>query len=190
MKVDPPREKLNWTEIGIFVDLVLAMNRIQLTFLLLLVCGVLGSSFAQGADSVQIQTGWASFYGKPFHLRKTANGEIFHMDSLTAAHKYLPFGTRVKVTRLDTGDTVWVRINDRLPKNSRRIIDLSRGAASQLQMLDDGIAQVKLEVASIDAMNELYDQFEGQAPGTLRIRYFEKAIIFRKRPISWAWPIW
>jgi Lipoproteins len=83
-----------------------------------------------------------------------------------------------------------VGINDRLPKTSRRIIDLSRHAASLLQILDDGITQVKLEVPSIDAMNELYDQFEGEAPGTLRIRYFEEAVVFRKRPISWAWPIW
>ncbi|WP_288371040.1 septal ring lytic transglycosylase RlpA family protein [uncultured Algoriphagus sp.] len=166
------------------------MNKSLLSLLLLLIFRLPWDIKAQGADSVQIQTGWASFYGKRFHLRQTANGEIFHLDSLTAAHKYLPFDTRVKVTRLDTGDTVWVRINDRLPKASRRIIDLSRGAASQLQMLDDGIAQVKLEVASIDAMNELYDQFEGKAPGTLRIRYFEEAVLFRKRPISWAWPIW
>lgn len=166
------------------------MNKSIFPLLLLLIFGFPRDSRAQGADSVQIQTGWASFYGKRFHLRKTANGEIFHMDSLTAAHKYLPFGTRVKATRLDTGDTVWVRINDRLPKSSTRIIDLSRHAASQLQMLDDGITQVKLEVASIDAMNELYDQFEGEAPRNLRIRYFEEAIVFRKRPVSWAWPIW
>lgn len=166
------------------------MNKSLFSLLLLLIFGFPRDSRSQGADSVQIQTGWASFYGKRFHLRQTANGEIFHLDSLTAAHKYLPFDTRVKVTRLDTGDTIWVRINDRLPKTSRRIIDLSWGAASQLQMLDDGIAQVKLEVASIDAMNELYDQFEGEAPGTLRIRYFEEAVLFRKRPISWAWPIW
>ncbi|WP_439474881.1 septal ring lytic transglycosylase RlpA family protein [Algoriphagus formosus] len=166
------------------------MNKSLLPLLLLLIFGFPRDSRSQGADSVQIQTGWASFYGKRFHLRQTANGEIFHLDSLTAAHKYLPFDTRVKVTRLDTGDTIWVRINDRLPKTSRRIIDLSRGAASQLHMLDDGIAKVKLEVASKEAMNELYDQFEGEARGTLRIRYFEEAVLFRKRPISWAWPIW
>ncbi|TFV96266.1 hypothetical protein E4S40_08570 [Algoriphagus kandeliae] len=67
---------------------------------------------------------------------------------------------------------------------------MSRHVASLLQMFDDGIAQVKIEMASIDAMNDLYDQFEGEAHGTLRIRYFEEAVLFRKRPVSWAWPIW
>ncbi|MFC3417123.1 septal ring lytic transglycosylase RlpA family protein [Algoriphagus hitonicola] len=166
------------------------MKKFSFLFLLFLIFGLCPSSWAQGADSVQIQMGWASFYGKRFHLRQTANGEIFHMDSLTAAHKYLPFDTRVKVTRLDTGDTVWVRINDRLPKSSLRIIDLSRGAATVLDMRSVGIARVKLELATIRDMNRLYNQMEGNARGTIRIRRYEEAILPRKRPISWSWPIW
>lgn len=175
------------TGIGIFVDFALLMKKISFLFLLFLIFGLCQGSRAQGADSVQIQTGWASFYGKRFHLRQTANGEIFHMDSLTAAHKYLPFDTRVKVTRLDTGDTVWVRINDRLPKSSLRIIDLSRRAATELDMRTVGISRVKLELEKISEMNRLYEKFDGQAPGTIRIRRYEEAILPKKRTISWSW---
>ncbi|WP_051316089.1 septal ring lytic transglycosylase RlpA family protein [Algoriphagus vanfongensis] len=146
-------------------------------------------TLAQEVDSVRIQTGWASFYGKRFHQRKTANGEIFHMDSLTAAHKYLPFDTWVKVTRVDTEDSVWVRINDRLPRTSRRIIDLSRKAATTLHMREDGIAQVKLEVTSIEEMNQLYTLYEGDPPGTLRVRWYERPILTGDRPRSWCWSL-
>lgn len=142
---------------------------------------------AQQADSVLIQTGTASFYGKRFDGRMTANGEIFSMDSLTAAHKFLPFDTWVKVARVDTMDTVWVRINDRLPRTSRRIIDLSRAAAQQLKMIDRGLARVNLELRSIAEMNELYEFFEGKAPGTIRVRYFEEGIRFEKAPMVFEW---
>lgn len=84
-----------------------------LFFLFLVLSSV---AVGQTKDSVLIQKGPASFYGKRFHLKMTSNGEVFHMDSLTAAHKYLPYDTWVKVTRVDTKDSVWVRINDRLPK--------------------------------------------------------------------------
>ncbi|MDF2158659.1 septal ring lytic transglycosylase RlpA family protein [Algoriphagus sp. CAU 1675] len=161
----------------------------RLVFLVLLVVVLGFSTKGQQLDSLKVQEGWASFYGKRFHLRKTANGEIFHMDSLTAAHKYLPFDTWLKVTRLDTGDSVWVRINDRLPKSSRRIIDLSRRAASELGMIQEGISQVTLKVASIEEMNRLYRQFEGDAPGTLRVRWFEEPIQIPYRPRQWCWSL-
>lgn len=102
---------------------------------------------AQQLSEQTIQEGVASFYGKRFDGRRTANGEIFSMDSLTAAHKYLPFDTWLKVTQLETGDTVWVRVNDRLPRTSRRIIDLSRAAARELKMIEKGVARVSLRVA-------------------------------------------
>jgi len=68
------------------------------------------------------------------------------MDSMTAAHKSLPFDSWVKVTRADTGQAVWVRINDRLPKKSKRIIDVSRRAAKDLDMIELGVVKVRLEV--------------------------------------------
>lgn len=156
----------------------------RIFLLVLLFFGIFWASHAQARDSLFIQEGVASFYGKRFHQRMTANGEIFHMDSLTAAHKYLPFGTWVKVTRKDTKDSIWVRINDRLPRTSRRIIDLSRGAARELDMIDKGLVQVRLELATIEEMNTLYKYFDGKAPGTIRLRYFEKPILFEKKSIE------
>lgn len=142
---------------------------------------------AQQLSEQTIQEGVASFYGKRFDGRRTANGEIFSMDSLTAAHKYLPFDTWLKVTQLETGDTVWVRVNDRLPRTSRRIIDLSRAAARELKMIEKGVARVSLRVGSREEMNALYEFFEGEAPGTIRIRYFEEAIQFDKVPMELEW---
>jgi rare lipoprotein A len=146
-------------------------------------------AFGQAKDSVLIQKGPASFYGKKFHLKMTSNGEVFHMDSLTAAHKYLPFDTWVKVTRVDTKDSVWVRINDRLPKNSRRVIDMSRRAATQLKMIDKGVATVSVKVATIDEMNRLYEHFDGDAPGTIRLRIYEKPFSLPRPEPSWTWEV-
>jgi rare lipoprotein A len=87
--------------------------------------------------------GLASFYGKG---ERTATGEAFNPEDLTAAHRTLPFGTRVRVTRVDTGDSVVVRINDRGPFKPGRVIDLSRKAAENLRMTDKGLTAVKLEV--------------------------------------------
>lgn len=121
-------------------------------------------------DALLIQEGTASFYGRRFHLRKTSNGEIFHMDSLTAAHKTLPFDTKIKVTREDTGEFVWVRINDRLPKHSKRIIDLSRKAGTQLGLLHDGITKVRIEVENPAEIDRLIEYFGDDPPATMRLR--------------------
>jgi rare lipoprotein A len=87
--------------------------------------------------------GLASYYSRG---QKTANGERFKPSEMTAAHRSLPFGTRVRVTRLDTGRSVTVRINDRGPYIRGRNVDLSRAAAQQLGMLDRGVTKVKLDV--------------------------------------------
>lgn len=87
--------------------------------------------------------GLASFYGSG---ARTATGEAFNPNELTAAHRTLPFGTRVRVTRVDNGDSVIVRINDRGPFKPGRVIDLSTRAAKDLEMTDKGLAAVKLEV--------------------------------------------
>ena len=90
--------------------------------------------------------GVASYYGRRFHGRLTANGERFNMNAMTAAHKTLPFGTRVRVTNPRNGRSVVVRINDRGPFIKGRTIDLSRGAATQIGMIARGHARVELEV--------------------------------------------
>jgi rare lipoprotein A len=93
------------------------------------------------------ERGGASWYGIQFHQRKTANGERFDMTEMTAAHKTLPFNTRVCVRSLVNGREVLVRINDRGPYSAGRIIDLSRAAADALGMLGMGIKQVALSIA-------------------------------------------
>ncbi len=89
--------------------------------------------------------GKASYYADQFHGRKTANGETFNMNKLTAAHPSLPFGTWVRVTNLSNGKDVVVRINDRGPFVKGRIIDLSVHAATELGIIQSGTVKVKLE---------------------------------------------
>ncbi|NMZ74584.1 septal ring lytic transglycosylase RlpA family protein [Pseudomonas nitroreducens] len=89
--------------------------------------------------------GTASYYGKAHHGKRTASGERFNQNALTAAHRTLAFGTRVKVTNLDNGRSVVVRINDRGPFGRGRIIDVSKATAEQLNMLRSGTARVRLE---------------------------------------------
>jgi len=91
-----------------------------------------------------IDQGLASWYGERFHGRRTASGESFDMRDLTAAHKTLPFGTRVRVRNLDNGREVVVRINDRGPFSANRVIDLSHAAASALGMVRSGIVKVQV----------------------------------------------
>jgi rare lipoprotein A len=93
-----------------------------------------------------VQTGMASWYGPKFHGRHTSSKEVFNMYDLTAAHKSLPFGTYVAVTNLDNGKSVTVRINDRGPFIKGRIIDLSYAAAKTLDMLNSGVALVRIEI--------------------------------------------
>lgn len=91
------------------------------------------------------QNGIASWYGRKFHGRKTSNGEIYDMYAMTAAHKTLPLGVHVRVTSLNNGRTVTVRVNDRGPFVAGRIIDLSYAAANKLGMAEAGTAQVLVE---------------------------------------------
>lgn len=90
--------------------------------------------------------GWASYYSNDFHNRKTSSGELYDKDKLSAAHRDLPFGTKLKVTNLKNGKSVVVVVNDRGPFVANRIIDLSYRAAKEIDMLQDGIAEVEIEV--------------------------------------------
>src|SRR5437660_1692510 len=94
------------------------------------------------------EIGIASWYGYPFHGRAAANGEIYDMEKLTAAHRTLPFGTWVRVTNTTNNKTVDVRIIDRGPFIAGRIIDLSHAAAQSIELIGPGIAQVRIDVIS------------------------------------------
>ncbi len=95
------------------------------------------------------QVGTASWYGRPYHGRRAANGEIYDMEALTAAHRTLPFGTRVRVQNLENGRIVDLRIIDRGPFIEDRIIDVSYAAARALAMVGPGTASVRVEVLSV-----------------------------------------
>jgi len=95
-----------------------------------------------------VETGIASWYGHPYHGRRTASGEIYDMEKLTAAHRTLPFGTWVEVTNLDNRKRVRVRITDRGPFVDGRIIDLSLAAAREIDMVRAGIVKVRVQVVS------------------------------------------
>ncbi len=102
-------------------------------------------SLETGAIASSVQ-GWASWYGPGFHGNLTANGEVFNQNDLTAAHQTLPFGTRVRVTNMDNGISVLVRITDRGPFVGDRILDLSMGAARVLGLIQSGVAPVRLDI--------------------------------------------
>ncbi len=105
-----------------------------------------------------VQTGIASWYGSDFHGKRTANGEIYDMNKLTAAHKYLPFHTLVEVENLDNNKKVLVRINDRGPFVEGRVIDLSRKAGLQIGIDDEGTARVRLRIVKADDTADISSQ--------------------------------
>ncbi len=113
------------------------MNKIFLYLIILLIS-------LSSCGSYVNKTGKASFYSDNLSGSKTANGEKYKPNELTAAHKKLPFGTKVKVTNLNNGKTVTVRINDRGPFVVGRIIDLSKAAAKEIGMVQDGVVKVKI----------------------------------------------
>ncbi|MBI3994598.1 MAG: septal ring lytic transglycosylase RlpA family protein [Nitrospirae bacterium] len=119
--------------------------------LLLAIAAVSCASVPRGGDYTvgYRETGVSSWYGEPFHGRRTANGEIYDMHGLTAAHRLMPLGAIVKVTHRDNGRSVTVKVNDRGPFIRGRILDLSFGAAERLGMTADGTAPVAIEVVAL-----------------------------------------
>jgi rare lipoprotein A len=95
---------------------------------------------------VWTQNGKVSWYGPGFHGRRTANGEIFDTNEMTMAHRSLAFGSKVRVTNLDNGRSIVVRVNDRGPYVGGRIADLSRAAASRLGFVEDGVVRARIEL--------------------------------------------
>lgn len=111
-----------------------------------------------------VEEGEASYYAAVFHGRRTASGEKYDKNALTAAHKTLPFGTHVRVTELSSGRSVVVRINDRGPHKAGRIIDLSERAARELGLLAKGVTAVRLEVTEVP---------ESPSPATPSASFFD-----------------
>ena len=111
--------------------------------------------------SAQTETGKASFYHNKFEGHGTSNGEIFRQKKFTCAHKSLPFGTWLKVTCIKNSNVAYVRVNDRLPKSSKRCIDLSLSAAEQLNFVRSGLTQVTLEIVKVeDVPTEFQSEIE------------------------------
>jgi rare lipoprotein A len=105
-----------------------------------------GEKKAKVVKKKEIFTGVASYYHNKFNGRKTSSGEIFSNEGLTGAHNTLPLGTWVKITNLKNDSVVIVKINDRMAKWNKRLIDLSQAAARQLNYINAGLAKVRLEV--------------------------------------------
>jgi rare lipoprotein A len=133
------------------------MNRLTAVVLLmgwiLAGCGSSSPRFTTTSGTIESAThmleGYASYYAEEFNGRPTANGETFDMNGLTAAHRTLPFNTRLRVLNLENGRSVIVRINDRGPFKDDRMIDLSLAAAKEVGLILNGTARVRLEVLEI-----------------------------------------
>ncbi|MGL4598068.1 MAG: septal ring lytic transglycosylase RlpA family protein [Bacteroidia bacterium] len=111
----------------------------------------------EASDTIRVtytEQGIASWYGEAFAGRKTSSGEIFCPDSMTCAHKTLPFGSLVRVTNLKNDSVIVVKVTDRLPQNSKRCIDLTSAAAKRLNFLRAGLTTVKLEVIGKAPINK------------------------------------
>jgi len=104
---------------------------------------------AAGLPAQEPEFGYASFYSDDFHGGRTAYGDIYDKSKLTAAHKFFPYGTMIKVTRLDNKKSVVVKVTDKGPFVKGRVVDLSRAAASRLGLLEDGVTEVKIELVSL-----------------------------------------
>ena len=126
-----------------YIFLKRADMKIFKLMVLMLLCVIQGMT--QVASAAAAQEGEASYYAGSLHGKKTASGEFYDKSALSAAHRSLPFGTKVRVTYLETGQSVVVVINDRGPYAKGRIIDLSAAAARQIGLIDAGHGRVRLE---------------------------------------------
>lgn len=127
------------------------------------------------------EVGIASWYGPKFHGRRTSSGEVFDMHQLTAAHRELPLGTWVEVTNLENGRSIQVRINDRGPFVAGRVLDLSYAAASALDMVGRGLAQVRIR-----PLAPVASRLAGPRPYTLQVGSFleERNAVAVKAPLD------
>ena len=151
--------------------------------ILLFPCGVFSQSLKKPGDKIQ---GLASYYGQKFNGRRTASGEKFSVDSLTAAHPNLPFGSLLKVTHLKTGDTVLVKVNDRGPFVHSRILDLSDRAAKIIGLYPYGVSKIEIELIHFGPAKA--DTVPVTAPFSPKIEiiHIESQIPYLVRPIPEA----
>ena len=137
------------------LDRTILRNIGVLTFAAMVVGALLLGVRPAASDQKRVQTGLASFYGPGFHGKETASGETFDQREMVAAHRTLPLGSVVRVTNLENGRDVELRVIDRGPygRNFRKgtIIDVSRGAARQLDFVEDGLVRVRVEVLELAA---------------------------------------
>lgn len=127
---------------SIITDMIIPYCVLAMLSLPVASCNVAGNDNL--VEKCFLEAGIASWYGSDFHGEPTASGEIYDMETLTAAHKTLPFNTIVRVVNLDNKKTVTVRINNRGPFVEGRVIDLSRKAAREIDILEAGLAEVEL----------------------------------------------
>ncbi len=134
------------------------------------------------------ETGMASWYGPGFHGKKTANGEIFDQNKITAAHKTLPLPSIVRVTNLENGKVLpSVRVNDRGPFAKNRIIDLSKKAANELGFMNKGVARVRVEILEDESRkfaNELIDTNRNKSVSSAEVKEIKKKDISQNIPIE------
>jgi len=149
---------------------------VKISFLLFFLCGFFAFGAQAQVDSLLVQEGTASFYGKKFHGKRTANGEIFSLDSMTAAHKRLPLGTWVRVINKKNNLSVVVRINDRLPIYSKRQIDISRAAAERIDMVQEGLGNVRIEAVDLEELDRMVEYYADREHPGLRIRPYYRII--------------
>lgn len=143
-------------------------NIFTLLFVILSISAISQSGFPE--------FGKASFYADKFEGKLTASGEKYKHNDMTAAHKSLPFGTKIKVTNLTNGKTVTVRVNDRGPYIKDRVIDLSKKAAEKLDFIEIGIVDVKVELVDIveeKALNKYNDVADNQPEAYSEFSYYE-----------------
>ena len=128
-----------------------------------------GVWYYPGVDNSYDETGIASWYGPDFHGKYTANGEVYNMNDLTAAHPTLPLPSVVRVTNLDNGRSIVVRVNDRGPYVRGRIIDLSRRAAQLIGMIGTGTAKVRVQILPDESRQAVLLAQQGEIPSAERI---------------------
>lgn len=159
--------------------------------LAIVVCALLGacSWIPKGESGMDVgirDRGIASWYGEQFHGRLAANGEVFDMSALTAAHRTLPLGSMVRVVNLVNGKHVRVRINDRGPYVNGRILDLSYAAADRLGMVEGGVSVIQLEVIGDHRPDFMRIEYDSTLPSFSLLKIHQ---LTRQEMASVAWPM-
>lgn len=144
---------------------------------------IMGKWYYPKEDYNYVETGTASWYGKDFHAKYTANGEVYDMNTLTAAHRTLPLPSIVRVTNLENGRSLVLRVNDRGPFAKNRIIDISKRGAQLLGFQAQGTAKVKVEIMAEES-KALKAAMTGAPAPTVVVKNEPKTITIPKKVVS------